>query len=223
VEVGQFVTIGTKLASCFATDAVEVRLPVTDEEFAFLGLALGSSLPSGSGPAVELAAEFAGRPCRWAGNIVRSEAIIDSRSRMVYLVAQVQNPYSNAQGNGGQPLAVGMFVEAAVRCPPMADAIVLPESCVGNSGEIFVVNSDGKLDLVRLRVLRREHDWIVALGEVPSGATVCATRLEKAVPGMSVKVLGDVAPALAIDGKPGAVIDLADQIELATRLERTER
>ena len=78
---------------------------VTDDEFAFLGLALGTSLPSGSGPAVELTSEFAGRQCRWSGNIVRSEAIVDSRSRMVYLVAQVQDPYSNTQGNGGQPLA----------------------------------------------------------------------------------------------------------------------
>ncbi len=223
VEVGQFVTIGTKLASCFATDAVEVRLPVTDDEFAFIGLTLGASLPSGSGPAVELAAEFAGRPCRWAGNIVRSEAIVDSRSRMVYLVAQVQDPYSSTQGNGGQPLAVGMFVEAMIRCPPMVDAIVLPESCVTNTGEIFIVNSDGRLELVPIRILRREQDWIVALGDADEGATVCETRLDDAVPGMAVELVGDIKPVLAADSNAGEVIDLAKQIELATRAKRTER
>jgi RND family efflux transporter MFP subunit len=223
VEVGQFVTIGTKLASCFATDAVEVRLPVTDDEFAFLGLTLGTSLPSGSGPAVELTAEFAGRECRWVGSIVRSEAIIDSRSRMVYLVAQVKDPYSITQGNGGQPLAVGMFVEATIRCPPMADAIVLPESCVSNRGVIFVVNSDGRLELAQVEILRREQDWIVALGDIPDAVTVCSTRLENAVPGMAVKIHGEVTPVLVAAGAPGDVIDLTEQIELATRLERTER
>lgn len=223
VEVGQFVTIGTKLASCFAIDAVEVRLPITDEEFAFLGLPLGTSLPSGSGPAVELSAQFAGRQRRWAGSIVRSEAIVDSRSRMVYLVAQVKAPYDNTQGNGGQPLAVGMFVEAMIRCPPMADTIVLPETCVSNSGEIYVINSEGRLELAQVRILRREHDWIVALGDVPHGVNVCATRLDNAVPGMAVQIVGDVAPVLASSDAPGEVIDLAEQIELATRLERTER
>ena len=223
VEVGQFVTVGTKLASCFATDAVEVRLPITDEEFAFLGLPLGTSLSAGGGPAVELTAQFAGRQCRWAGSIVRSEAIVDSRSRMVYLVAQVKAPYDNTQGNGGQPLAVGMFVEAMIRCPPMADAIVLPETCVSNTGEIYVVNSNGRLDFVPVRILRREQDWIVALGDVPHGVNVCATRLENAVPGMAVEIVGDVAPVLADNGVNSGVLDLAEQIELATRLERTER
>ena len=223
VEVGQFVTVGTRLASCFDTGAVEVRLPITDKDFAFLGLPLGTSLPSGSGPAVELTAEFAGRSCRWAGSIVRSEAIVDSRSRMVYLVAEVKAPYSSTQRNGGQPLAVGMFVEAMIRCPPMADTIVLPESCVSNTGKIFVINSDHRLELAQVRILRREQDWIVALGDVADKATVCATRLENAVPGMAVQIVGDVAPVLASSDASGEVIDLAEQIELATRLERTER
>lgn len=222
VEVGQFVTVGTKLASCFDTAAVEVRLPVTDDEFAFLGLPLGSSLASGRGPAVELTTEFAGRQCRWAGNIVRSEAIVDSRSRMVYLVAEVKAPYGDTHANGGQPLAVGMFVEALIRCPPMADAIVLPESCVTNTGEIYLVNSEGRLELARVRILRREQDWIVALGDLLAGASVCSTRLEDAVPGMAVEILGEVKPVLA-GGDAGGVVDLAEQIELATRLERTER
>ena len=223
VEVGQFVTVGTKLASCFATDAVEVRLPVTDEEFAFLSLPLGTSLPSGSGPAVELTAQFAGRQCRWAGNIVRSEAIVDSRSRMVYLVAQVTSPYQSTQASGGQPLAVGMFVEAMIRCPPMADVIVLPESCVSNSGEIFVVNAEEKLDLVQIKTLRREQEWIVALGEVADGAIVCSTRLEGAVPGMAVEIVDEVKPVLAANVAADEVVDLVKQIELANRLERTER
>lgn len=223
VEVGQFVTIGTKLASCFDTGAVEVRLPISDDEFAFLGLPLGTSLPSGRGPAVALTADFAGRQCRWPGCIVRSEAIVDSHSRMVYLVAEVKSPYSDTHGNGGQPLAVGMFVEATIRCPPMADAIVLPDTCVTNTGEVFVVNSEGRLELARVRILRREQDWIVALGDVPAGVSVCATRLENAVPGMAVEILGEVTPVLADSGGAGGVIDLAGQIELATRLERTER
>jgi RND family efflux transporter MFP subunit len=223
VEVGQFVTIGTKLASCFATDAVEVRLPINDEELEFLDLPLGTNLPPGTGPAVELTTEFAGTSCRWAGTIVRSEAIVDARSRMAYLVAQVQAPYEDTQASGGHPLAVGMFVEAMIRCRPVTNAMVLPESCVSNRGEILIVNSEARLDVAQIRILRREQDWIVALGDVPDQATVCATRLENAVPGMAVQIIGDVAPVFADGDDTAGIVDLTQQIELATRLERTER
>ncbi len=141
---------------------------------------------------------------------------------MVYLVDQVKEPYSKSQGNGGQPLAVGMFVEAMIRCPPMADAIILPESCVSNAGEVFVVN-EGRLELVQVRILRREQDWIVALGDIQDGVTVCATRLENPVPGMAVQIHGEVTRVLAETDGAGKVVDLVEQIELATRLGRTER
>ena len=45
VDVGQYVTVGTPLALCFATDAAEIRLPVTDEQFGYLGIPLGSRWP----------------------------------------------------------------------------------------------------------------------------------------------------------------------------------
>ncbi len=222
VELGQFVTIGTKLASCFATDVVEVRLPVDDDDFAFLGLPLGVSLKPGSGPEVLLEAVFAGGLRRWSGSIVRSEAIVDKRSRMVYLVAQVSEPYSNTQANGGQPLAVGMFVEATIRCPPMADAILLPESCVTSTGEILIVDSDRHLRPTPIRTLRREGGWIVAVGEVAEGVAVCATPLDNAVPGMTVQVQGEIQPVVAATGAEGEVVDLVERIELASRLQPKE-
>jgi len=222
VEVGQFVTVGTKLAACFATDAVEVRLPVSGDEFAFLGVPLGATLPAGTGPEVQLEVDFAGRKCRWQGRIVRSEAMVDARSRMVFLVAQVNNPYAATQANGGQPLAVGMFVEGAIRCPPVTEAIVLPESCVNSRGEMFVIGESGALELVEVDLLRRQCDWIVVRSDVADGGTVCSTRLDGAVPGMFVQVVGDVAGVVA--GSPGEhVVDLSDPAILAESSGGTKR
>ncbi len=222
VELGQFVTVGTRLASCFATDAVEVRLPITGDEFAYLGLTLGTSLTPGTGPTVELNAQFAGQQRRWMGNIVRTEAIIDSRSRMVYLVAQVPQPYANVQ-TGDQPLAVGMFVDAMIRCPPTPNAIVLPEACVNYADQVFLVNSENRLELVQVKTLRRERDWVVAVGDIEDGAVACATRLERPVPGMAVQIVGEIEPTLGGVHEIGGVVDLVKQVELATRPERTER
>jgi RND family efflux transporter MFP subunit len=208
VEVGQFVTVGTKLASCFATDAVEVRLPISDDEFAFLGLPLGQSFPSGRGPAVELTADFAGQRLKWYGTIVRSEAIVDSRSRMVFLVAQVKDPYADIQSGHGQPLAVGMFVEGAVRCCPICDAIVLPESCIDSRGELLAIDEESRLEFVKAEVLRRGRGWVVVRAELADGSEVCSTRLEGVVPGMAVQIVGDAA-GMTAEMTRGGVMDLS--------------
>ena len=215
-DVGQFVSTGTPLATCFATDAVEVRLPVDDRELGFLSLSLGETLPPGTGPKVTLEADFAGELCRWDGTIVRSEALVDSKSRMVYLVATVTEPYADSRRRAGQPLAVGMFVEATIRSSPILDAVVLPESCVTGDGDLFVIDREGKLAPRRVEILRRERGWIVVRGDLAEGQSVCASRVEQAIPGMQVEVVEDLTGELAAIGQ-GGVLDLCGDVRLATR------
>jgi hypothetical protein len=200
VEVGQFVTIGTKLASCFAIDAVEVRLPITDEEFAFLGLPLGTSLPSGSGPAVELTPSLPVNTVPLGGQH-RSQRGHGRRAK----------PHGLPRRPGSSPLrdfasewrtapGGGHVCRGDDSLCPEEDAIVLPESCVSSAGEIFVVNSDGRLELTQIQTLRREQEWIVHLRSTwrcAGWATVCTTRLESAVPGMAVQIVGEVPPVVA--------------------------
>ena len=63
-------------------------------------------------PRVELSANYAGREYTWQGEIVRTEAEIDMKSRMVHFIARVDN---DAQET---PLAVGLYVEAEIAGNP---------------------------------------------------------------------------------------------------------
>ena len=222
-DVGQYVTPGTPLAMCFATDAVEVRLPVSDHELAFLDLTLGETRDPGAGPDVTLEAHFAGGLRHWEGMIVRSEAIVDSRSRMVYLVASVPKPYERTEQSGGHPLAVGMFVTAAIRCSPVTEAIVLPESCVGNDGKLFVVGSDGTLIPREVEVLRRDGAWVVVQGNLAEAESVCATRLAHAVPGMQVEVIKSSTPGADVVGQDGLLEISSDKARHAQRRVEPEK
>ena len=221
-DLGQFVTTGTPLATCFATDAVEVRLPVDGLEFAFLDLPLGETLDAGRGPDVVLETQFGGETCRWEGRIARSEAFVDARSRMVYLVAQVPRPYEKKSRNSGQPLAVGMFVQATIRSSPADDAVVLPEQCVDNQGSLFVIDAEGKLQPRDVQVLRRESGWVVVRGDLIDGQDVCATLPEHAVPGMEVQIVEHITP----ETSPGqrqrgaaGVVDLCDGISFEVNVD----
>ncbi len=93
VEVGQFVSVGSRLGSVFATDSAEVRLPLCSDELAFLelppvyrGEASGTTVP------VRLSTRIAGRTHEWQARIVRTEGTINPANRMLYAVARVDDP-----------------------------------------------------------------------------------------------------------------------------------
>ena len=95
VDVGQFVNRGVSIGRLYAVDYAEVRLPLPDRELAYLDADVLTALggESTDRPAVRLTAEFAGKTHSWMGEIVRSEGEIDARSRMVHVVARVEDPY----------------------------------------------------------------------------------------------------------------------------------
>ena len=112
VDIGRYVTPGMALATIYSIDAAEVRLPIPDQDLAYVDVpfdARGRSLANG--PKVVLRTTFAGSDHEWTGRLTHTEGEIDSRSRMMYAVAQVQNPYDK---KNDVPLTVGMFVNAEI-------------------------------------------------------------------------------------------------------------
>ena len=110
VDVGQFLTVGSSVATVYAIDTAEVRLPLPDAELAYLNLPLAyRGLGEQAGPRVTLQANFAGSTHTWEGHIVRTEAEIDPVSRMVHVVVEVDDPYAPSD-DPGRPAAGGGHV-----------------------------------------------------------------------------------------------------------------
>ena len=63
VDIGQLVGPASPIATIYATDRLEVRLPIADRQLGFLKLPVGhrGELPPDRQPAVTLSAEYAGR------------------------------------------------------------------------------------------------------------------------------------------------------------------
>ncbi len=95
VDKGQFVSRGAAVATLYATDFAEVRLPLHDDELAFMNLPLAGE-PAGDPPVVLLKAEFAGGLHTWEGTIVRTEGELDAQTRMINVVARVAAPYQQS-------------------------------------------------------------------------------------------------------------------------------
>lgn len=96
VDPGQFVNRGEPVAALYSVDFAEVRLPVRDEDLAFLPISMDRAVEdTDTTTPVVLRASFAGRDRTWHAKIVRTEGELDPQTRMVNLIAQIEAPTIN--------------------------------------------------------------------------------------------------------------------------------
>ncbi len=189
VDVGQLVGRNSSIATLYANDQVEVRLPIADRQLAFLNLPAGQrgALPEGQQPAVTLSAEYAGRTLEWAGRIVRTEAQIDTASRMVNVVAQVDN------ADHAEPPLVGLFVEADIEGLTVHNIVVMPRTVLRNGNRVLIVDEDSRLRFREIEPLRLYQDNVLIAHGLNPGERVCVSPVQTPIDGMRVGTIDDDA------------------------------
>jgi RND family efflux transporter MFP subunit len=158
VDLGELVARGTKLATLHADDFAEVRLPVRAQDLALLGLA-GWPREGVPPPAIELRATDATDAGRWPARFDRIEAGVDARSQMAVVVARIDDPSAR---RGGEPLAMGRFVEALLEASIAEKVFVLPRLALVGADAVAVLDAESRLHLVPVRGVRSVGDevWI---------------------------------------------------------------
>ena len=190
-DLGEYVAPGVPVASVYSVDFAEVRLPVPDADLAFLDLPVDyrGAAAQEPGPEVVLYADFAGQRHSWNGRIVRVEGEIDRTTRMVHVVAQVEDPYGKHGGDDSLPLAVGMFVEAEIMGSVAEDAIVVPRTALRGE-RVLVVDGEDRLRFRDVDVLRVDRGYAIIVGGLDAGERVCVSTLEAVSDGMKVRPAG---------------------------------
>ena len=184
VDLGQFIPRGESIAVVYATDYMEVRLPISTDQIQYLGLPIDSRglLPPDTRPAVTIAADFGATRLLWEGALVRLEAEIDERSRLLYGVVQIK-----IEDNAETPfLPVGMFVQAEIRGQRVDGVVRLPRSAMRDNNQVLVVDEENRLRFRQVSLLRLEHDEILLSEGVRDGELVCISPLQTVVDGMHV-------------------------------------
>ena len=185
VDIGQFVSRGSPIATIYAADQAEIRLPIADRQLAFLNLPLGhrGELPLAQQPNVTLVANYAGQKLTWHGKIVRTEAQIDIARRMVHVIARVSNDAQEV------PLSVGLFVNAEIEGLLVDDIVVMPRNSLRNGNRVLVVDNDNKLHYRDIEPLRLYRDDVLIQSGLEAGERVCISPLQTAIDGMRVEPL----------------------------------
>ena len=196
VDIGQFVNRGAPVASLYATDVAEVRLPLHDEELAYLDLPLAGTPFEDRQARAILRAQFAGEQHTWEGQIVRTEGELDPQTRMINVIAQVDAPYQ--QTGNRPPLAVGLFVEAEIVGHQVDNIFVLPRSALQQNEQIYVVGDDNRLQFRDITILRSVAEEIYISDGIRPGELICLSPVNNAIPGMLVQPVTETARVAAL-------------------------
>ena len=204
VDVGQFVTMGSSVATVYAVDRAEIRLPLPDNELAYLNLPLSyRGGENRQGPRVTLRSTFAGESHAWNGRIVRTESEIDPISRMVHVVAEVDDPYRPGPDPDRPPLAVGMYVDAQIEGRRFRQIAVVPRSGLRGRSQVMVVDGESRLRFRNVEILRMTAGSIYVRAGLANGERVVVSTLDSPTDGMQVQVTNPT-PDLLAEGTPDA-------------------
>ena len=186
VDLGQYITPGTRIAKIYSTDVVEVRLPLTDRQASLIDLPVTfENADTINYPSVTLRSRVGGKDYTWQGKIVRTDASIDIQSRMTYAVAEVQNPFKEDPGSDRPPLSIGLFVEAEISGRQMANAVELPKNILYRGNEVLVLNDNDEISILTVSVVQSDGDSLVT-NTLKPGTRIVGTRIALPVPGMRV-------------------------------------
>ena len=185
VDHGQYLSLGTPVAKIYAIDYAEIRLPVVDTELAFLDL---NENGSAANPIqVILRGEYAGTKQEWMGYLVRSEGTLDRNTRMIHLVARVDDPYGRKQDNHHPPLPAGLFIDAEIEGIRRESVVRLPRSALVRDNEILVIDDDDQVERRQVRLLRAEERAIIIDEGVRANERVVVSPLAVVIDGMKVQ------------------------------------
>ena len=212
-DLGQFVNPGSRLGLVFATDFAEVRLPLTDQDLAFVELPTAGDVTetgAAAGPVVKLTAVQKGQMTAWDAQIVRSEGIVDELSRVTYAVARIGDPYG--LHHDGPALPIGTFVGASIAGTTIANVIRVPRSTIRGANELIFINDENRLEIRPVQLIRADAEHAYIGGGAAVGERIALSAIEAPSNGMLVRTTDRPEPeADADDEQVAAQIDGDDE------------
>jgi len=207
-NLGQFISRGTSVGMIYGTDIAEIRLPLTDNDLAFLQIP--DFTQNSNEPEVVLTAAVAGQIMQWPARLVRTEGVLDERSRVIYAVAEVTDPYQRISRKQS-PLRFGRFVQAQILGDATEQVVVIPRHLLLAQQQVLVVDKDSQLQFRPVIVERSdEHSAYIRSGFI-DGDRLATSAIANPLAGTVVRVASDVNEQLAESAaKPEATV-LASQ------------
>jgi RND family efflux transporter MFP subunit len=200
VDLGQYISIGSTLGNAFGTERAEIRLPLSENDLAYLGISPGDA-SADIEREITLVGSAGGEVTQWPARLVRSEGVVDRNTRLSYLVAEILDPYHLDDNSGTPPLPIGTFVEALIPGRDASGLLLLPAQALHEGGRVFIANEQDELEVIDIEVVRSTPREVYVRGDIGATDRIITTAIPAPVPGLKLNVrqpAADAEPMLRI-------------------------
>lgn len=210
--LGQYVGVGTPIAEVFSTGGVEVRLPISQDEFAQLGLDQLDPQTAQQQFRVELSSTIGGRDHSWVADITRADSTFDLNTRQIDVIAKVREPFGT--GSNKPPLKIGQFVNAKIQGRTVENVFVIPNKSIREGSYTYTVRDD-RLTKQTIDIIWQDDQNTLVSNGLNEGELVVTTSLNSTLAGARAKLPDDFVAESA--SKTQAVATPADDVEPAAK------
>jgi len=187
VGLGQSVNSGTTLGDIFSTDFAEIRLSLSARELDHI------KLPNNPGDApipvtfTDALSDFT--PQSWEGSIVRTEGTLDEKSRKLFVIARVDDPFG-LKTRTSAPLRIGQPVRAVLQGGIIPNVFIIPRSSLRRPNEITLIHPE-EFTLLRQRIdpIWRDEENLIVQDDITEGWHLVTSRLNSVPDGAKVKII----------------------------------
>ena len=115
--------------------------------------------------------------------------MFDEATRIMYVVAQVSDPYSLSSGDY-EPLRVGTFVSAQIEGVDGGDLIPVPRHALSRGTTLWVVDEESRIYPRDVDIVRTDESFAYVSGGIDQGARYISVPIGQPLPGQKVKFDG---------------------------------
>lgn len=189
VDLGQVVSNNMELASIYAIDRVEIRLPIKNKDLPFINLPeqFRDGAKNSAGSLVKFSSDLVGKQY-WQGQVIRTEGAIDESAQQLYVVAQINDPYKATTVNQ-YPIKIGQYIKAQITGKAIENAIVIPNSAI-YQGTYVYVEEQGVLRRKNIALAWQNANQAVVADGLSAGDNLVITPLGQVSSGTQVTVMG---------------------------------
>lgn len=196
VNVGRYLSRGDAIGSLLALERAEVRLPVPERQLDYLD--------DGAHAEVALEADIGDGRRRWRGRVARIEAALEERSRSLFVIAEVIDPYRLARGARGAKLRFGTFVTADIQGREFPDLVALPRHLLRAGDQLWIIDQEGRLRNRPVKILNTDGEIMFVRSGLAAGDLVCQSPVGNVLPGTRVRITSVMRSDALVGGAANA-------------------
>ncbi len=179
IATGKQVSPSDLVAKLYDSDALEVRFHLSNKHYA----RLIASSSVGQQP-IEVSWQVGEVKRSYKATIARTEGRIDPASGGIALYAAIEKSESDAL------LRPGAFVKLIIPDRTYRDVFELPRTAVYETGTVYIVGPDGRLEQRQTTIVLRDGDSVLVEGDL-DGQKIVTTDFREIGPGILVEIVED--------------------------------